>query len=337
MSGQIPIAWIAGIGPGLETGGDLAWPSPVASLLTPEPYIRAMRMIERAGMEFVVLGETMRPTLSVSVIAAIAGTQTQRLGIVASLPLEAYPPFKLARLITTLDHMTNGRIGWGIEATGKADVGQAVRDEYVEVCRKLWASWPREAMIEDVTTGIFADPSKVKPIDHAGEHFRVKGPLAIAPSRQGAPPIVALASGEDGLRFAGETAEVAIISETSIEGCRAARERILAHAADTGRGAGAVRVFAGVSVRLTDDPDYVPAHDLADRPGLPLTGNAQAVSAGVEAVFEQSGCDGLAIHGDWNFARIEAVCGPVVGLLRRRGRIAPPSEEGPTLRERIFA
>ena len=47
------------------------------------------------------------------------GSHTSRLGIVATLSTMGYPPFLLARLCSTLDHVCGGRFGWNIVTSGE--------------------------------------------------------------------------------------------------------------------------------------------------------------------------------------------------------------------------
>ena len=90
------------------------------------------------------------------------------------MTLSYEPPFPLARRMSTLDHLTEGRIGWNVvtgyldsAAKGMGQAGQRshddryeVAEDYMEVVYKLWeGSWADDAVVADVKTGVFAQPT----------------------------------------------------------------------------------------------------------------------------------------------------------------------------------
>jgi FMN-dependent oxidoreductase (nitrilotriacetate monooxygenase family) len=113
-------------------------------------------------------------------------------------------PFFVARLLNSLDHITNGRIAFNvITSQRKADAENYGFDELMEhgrrydrmeefmaVCKALWASVEPDAFVWDGENGIVADPAKVRAINHVGEFFKVKGPLSVPPSPQGHPVLI---------------------------------------------------------------------------------------------------------------------------------------------------
>jgi putative spermidine/putrescine transport system permease protein len=52
-------------------------------------------------------------------LAAMIAAATTRLGVVATMSTMAYPPFMLARLASTIDHISGGRFGWNIVTSGE--------------------------------------------------------------------------------------------------------------------------------------------------------------------------------------------------------------------------
>ena len=64
-------------------------------------YVGMAQSLERACFDY------MRPVATCPLISAA----TARLGVVATLSTLAYPPFMLARLCSTLDHISDGRFG----------------------------------------------------------------------------------------------------------------------------------------------------------------------------------------------------------------------------------
>lgn len=88
-------------------------------------------------------------------LAAIIAAATSELGIVATMSTMAWPPFMLARVSTTIDHIAGGRFGWNIVTSGEDAAAQnfgldklpprelryAMADEYMELVYQLFDSW----------------------------------------------------------------------------------------------------------------------------------------------------------------------------------------------------
>lgn len=125
-------------------------------------------------------------------------------------------PFFVARLLNSLDHITNGRIAFNvITSQRRADAENYGFDELMEhgrrydrmeefiaVCKALWASVDADAFVWDAGSGIVADPAKVRPINHVGEFFKVKGPLSVPPSPQGMPVLIQAGGSARGIEAA---------------------------------------------------------------------------------------------------------------------------------------
>src|SRR5699024_2842182 len=79
-------------------------------------------------------------------------------------------------------------------------------DEFIEVLHALWDSWDDDAVLAD-RDGMFADPQKVRPIHHAGEHFLVDGPLTLPRSPQGRPVLFQAGASDTGRDLAARWAE----------------------------------------------------------------------------------------------------------------------------------
>jgi FMN-dependent oxidoreductase (nitrilotriacetate monooxygenase family) len=154
----------------------------------------------------------------VSAMAAV--TEGLGFGLTASISFEH--PYPFARRMSTLDHLTDGRVGWNVVTSyldsGARNLGESaqmthdnrydVADEYLEVCYKLWeGSWEDGAVLRDRTTGVFTDPSKVHGIGHEGEFFKVPGIHLCEPSPQRSPVIYQAGASSRGRQFAAEHAE----------------------------------------------------------------------------------------------------------------------------------
>lgn len=158
------------------------------------------------------------PMLLVSAMALV--TENLGFGITTGTGFEH--PYPFARRMSTLDHLTNGRVGWNV-VTGylpaaARNMGQTDQpahdarydhaDEYLEVLYKLWeGSWEDGAVVRDAERGVFTDPAKVHHIGHTGTHFSVPGVHLAEPSLQRTPVIYQAGSSPRGVRFAAENAE----------------------------------------------------------------------------------------------------------------------------------
>jgi FMN-dependent oxidoreductase (nitrilotriacetate monooxygenase family) len=130
-------------------------------------------------------------------------------------------PFFTARLLNSLDHITNGRIAFNvITSQRRADYANYGYDElidhneryerleeFIDVCRALWSSVDADAFVWNRNTGMVADPAKVRAINHVGKFFKVKGPLSVVPSPQHQPVIIQAGGSPRGTRAAAHVAD----------------------------------------------------------------------------------------------------------------------------------
>ena len=199
------------------------------------------------------------PLLLVSAMAGV--TRHLGFGLTANLTYDA--PYLFARRMSTLDHLSEGRVGWNIvtgylESAARAmGLTQQVEhdrrydqaDEYLEVLYKLWqGSWEEGAVVNDRQRRIYARPDKVHKVNHHGEFFDVEGYHLCEPSPQRTPVLFQAGSSARGLRFAGEHAECVFISGNNKAATRAQVDKVRAAAQASGRAPHAVKVFMGISV-----------------------------------------------------------------------------------------
>ncbi|MDF0528843.1 LLM class flavin-dependent oxidoreductase [Tsukamurella sp. 8F] len=206
------------------------------------------------------------PILAVSAMAAA----TRHLGFGVTVSTTYEQPYALARRMTTLDHLTKGRIGWNV-VTGYLDsaaknLGFAeqiphdlrydVADEYLDVCYKLWEhSWADDAVVADRGTGVYADPQRVRDIGHRGKNYTVPGAFLCEPSPQRTPVIFQAGASPRGRRFAGTHAEAVFVIGPTADAVRPTVDAIRREVEAAGRDPRSVRILAGLTaiVRPTDD------------------------------------------------------------------------------------
>lgn len=199
------------------------------------------------------------PLLLVSAMAAV--TRHLGFGLTANLTYEA--PYLFARRLSTLDHLSNGRVGWNI-VTGYLDsaaraMGLAQQpahdrrydqaDEYLQVLYKLLeGSWADDAVVADRQQRVYATPDKVRKVQHQGEFYKVEGYHLCEPSPQRTPVLFQAGSSQRGLAFAGNHAECVFISGQDKAATRAQVDKVRAAAQAAGRDPQAVKVFMGITV-----------------------------------------------------------------------------------------
>jgi FMN-dependent oxidoreductase (nitrilotriacetate monooxygenase family) len=209
------------------------------------------------------------PSLDPMLLVPAMATVTKHLsfGITGNTTYET--PYLLARRLSTLDHLTNGRIAWNIvsgllESTARAvglkssvphDERYAVAEEYVELMYKLWeGSWEDGAAVRDKANKVFADPGRVRAILHEGKYLRCNAVHLSEPSPQRTPLIFSAGSSPAGLEFVGRHAECAFIAYGSRDFARKQVQQIREKAVAYGRGPDDIKVFvpATVIVAKTD-------------------------------------------------------------------------------------
>ncbi len=157
--------------------------------------------------------------------AMAAATRNLGFGVTCNLAWES--PALLARRFSTLDHLTQGRIGWNI-VTGYLDSAARamgldrqmahddrydLADEYMEIVYRLWEeSWAADAVKRDRAAGIYANPARVKRIRHEGRQYRLDAPHLVEPSPQRTPVLYQAGASDRGRGFAARHAECVFVN-----------------------------------------------------------------------------------------------------------------------------
>lgn len=194
------------------------------------------------------------PLMAVSAMAAA----TERLGFGITVSTTFEQPYPLARRLTTLDHLTRGRLGWNVvtsmqESTARNHGFDRLLDhderydraeEFMEVVYKLWeGSWEDDAVVRDAERGVYVDPDKVHPIEHDGEHYRVPGVFPSEPSPQRTPFLFQAGTSGKGRAFAARHAEAVFMTPQNTEVARTYVDDIRRLAAEEGRDPQSLKIF----------------------------------------------------------------------------------------------
>jgi FMN-dependent oxidoreductase (nitrilotriacetate monooxygenase family) len=193
------------------------------------------------------------------VLAAMCGA-TRHVGLACTISTTYFEPFAVARSLATLDHLSAGRAAWNIvtsfqeaEARNFSHTEHADRaarydraDEFLEVATALWDSWSDDALVKDPEAPLYADPAKVRRIDHDGRWFKVRGPLNVSRSPQGRPVLLQAGASDRGRDFAARWAEVVFVTHAAPEPAVEFRKDLRARAVHFGRDPDSIKVLPGI-------------------------------------------------------------------------------------------
>jgi len=170
------------------------------------------------------------PLLDPMLLVPAMAHATKHLGFGVTCNLAYEPPYLLARRFSTLDHLTDGRIGWnivtgyldsaargmGFDAQMAHDDRYDLAEEYMQAVRALWEqSWEDGAVRRDRAAQVYADPARVHRVRHAGPQFRIDAIHLCEPSPQRTPVLYQAGASERGRAFAARHAECVFVNASS--------------------------------------------------------------------------------------------------------------------------
>ncbi|WP_455835739.1 NtaA/DmoA family FMN-dependent monooxygenase [Pseudarthrobacter siccitolerans] len=250
-----------------------AWRAPNVDLknfVNVDAHVRYAQAAERGKLQFLFLPdflsqsqksnhEAPKLTLDPFITMAIMARETKRIGFAATASTTFYEPYNLARILKALDVVSGGRVGWNAITTSDpasaANYGEQIADrdtryarahEVIQIVQALWGSWQEGAWTADRETGIFADLSKIQPINLQGRYVASRGPLEIPPSKQGQPVIFQAGGSPHSLALAGRFASAVIGATFTIEDSKRQRENVRRAAEKAGRDPEGIKFFAGI-------------------------------------------------------------------------------------------
>ena len=273
---QFHLSWFLsqGYGPKSWRGN---WPgSDMDQWMMPDLFVDLARGMERACFDYMIIEDSSMvpyqyqgshdvylkyaastPKLDPAVLVPYLAQATKHLGLVPTLSTSEYPPFLLARLVNTLDHVTQGRVGWNCVTSSNDGAaqnyghdGQLPHDEryeraeeFADLVTKLWDAWEPDAVVLDRETPLFADGSKVHPVNHEGRYFKCRGPLNAPRSPQGRPVICQAGGSPRGQLFASRWADTIITDASNVAEMKAYREDVRRRAVLAGRDPDRIKVL----------------------------------------------------------------------------------------------
>ncbi|GAA1855185.1 NtaA/DmoA family FMN-dependent monooxygenase [Pseudonocardia ailaonensis] len=277
------LGWFLGQGFGIQPGRGVFDGNAWRDWMKPQRYVEMTAALERGGYDFVFIEDTamiedtyggsaeftlahgeMAPKNDPLPLVPLMAQGSRHIGIINTMSTIQYAPYTAARLMTTLDHLTDGRAGINVVTSVTHRVAQnfgfdehlphdkryGMAAEWMDVVTKLWDSWEPGAVVGDTETPRYADHTKVHTIDHAGEYFKVRGPLNTIPGPQGRPVVGQAGNSVPGRELAAQYADTMLAMGHNVEQMKAFREdmheRLIAH----GRKPGDLKVMFLVSPML---------------------------------------------------------------------------------------
>ena len=245
-------------------------------------WIELARMLEGAGFDSIFLADVLgmldvyqgKPDAALrtatqvpindptSLVSAMAAATTH-IGFAVTVSLTYEQPYSFARKMTSLDHASNGRIGWNIVTSyldsAARNLGRGEQmshdqrydrgDEFMEVTYKLWeGSWEDDAVVIDKAKGVYVDPSKVHAIRHQGRYFSVPDAFIAEPSPQRTPVLFQAGSSSRGQQFAATHAEGVFVHGTRPEVIAPVVKNVRERAAALGRDPSSIKALAVTTI-----------------------------------------------------------------------------------------
>jgi N-acetyl-S-(2-succino)cysteine monooxygenase len=234
------------------------------------------RLCEAGRMDFLFVADTnrvqylrdekalsqMSPTTvfdPITLLSALAAT-TQHIGLVGTMTTTYHEPYHVARMFSSLDHLSGGRASWNVVTSSSSDEAPNFvptthmqhddrydrAKEFLDVVLGLWDSWEEDAFVYNQETGIFLDPAKMHYLNHQGAQFSVKGPLNSPRTPQGRPLIFQAGSSDIGRQFGAEKADALFTAAETIPSAKAFYDDVKGRAARCGRNPDELLIYVGV-------------------------------------------------------------------------------------------
>jgi FMN-dependent oxidoreductase (nitrilotriacetate monooxygenase family) len=261
----------------LQTSGahPAAWRAPEGRPRAPldvRHFQEAARIAERGKLDAVFLADLLAvapdprvaPMWSLDPIPLVAAmaVATEKVGFIVTSSTTFAEPYNLARAILSLDHISNGRVGWNVVTSyderaalnfGLPTLPQhadryADAAEFTDVVLGLWDSWEDDALALDTAAGVWGDPGRIHALNHQGRRYKVAGPLQVPRSPQGRPLLVQAGSSPQGRDFAARYAEAVFSVQQVLPEAQAYYADVKARARAYGRVADDIAILPGISL-----------------------------------------------------------------------------------------
>ncbi|MBM9469456.1 NtaA/DmoA family FMN-dependent monooxygenase [Nakamurella leprariae] len=258
------MGWFLGYGFGVYGWGGQWSGNASRDVANPELFIGMGQALENAGFDYMMLEDSsvlpdiyqgsFRHSARTGVIRMdpipmipLIARATRHIGVIGTIATPFYPPFLAARLFTTLDHLTGGRVGinlvtasphaaaqnYGHEEHFEHDERYAMADEWMQAVSALWETWEEDALQLDEQAGVFADHTKIHRADFHGKYYKTRGPLNTVPGPQRRPVVCQAGGSPAGRELAAAHADTIVAAVVGVEAMKEFRDdmsrRLIAH------------------------------------------------------------------------------------------------------------
>jgi FMN-dependent oxidoreductase (nitrilotriacetate monooxygenase family) len=200
-----------------------------------------------------------------TVLAALAGV-TERIGLTGTINTTFNEPFEVARQFATLDHLSGGRGGWNIVTSSDSFTGANFRrggfldhadrylraEEFLAVTRQFWDGWQVDAVLADIESGTYVNPSGIRAIKHSGPQFDVRGFATLPTGPQGHPVLLQAGDSDVGRAFGARHADALFTLHSSLQDGQRYYADVKGRAASYGRDPDQLKVFPAATFVLGD-------------------------------------------------------------------------------------
>lgn len=280
------LGWFMGSGFSAQTWAQDPWAGSTGrDWMKGDLFIDLAASLERANFDYLLVEDTsmvedayggsMETTLKYGMLAPkndpvplipLLTQRTKHIGVAVTLSTSFYHPFMAARTMTTLDHLTEGRVGLNVVTGSSSRAAQQygydtlmphaeryqMAHEWMEAVGALWDSWEDGAVLVDTEQPRYADHTKVHTVDFEGKYFRTRGPLNTIPGPQRRPVIVQAGASGSGRDLAARYAESMLAHGTSIEQMKAFRQDMHARMRSYGRDPSQLKILFLIEPILGD-------------------------------------------------------------------------------------
>jgi FMN-dependent oxidoreductase (nitrilotriacetate monooxygenase family) len=271
-------------------------------------------------------------------LALVSGlaASVERLAFIVTTSTTSQHPFLNARTLTTLDHLTNGRLAWNIVTSDNQtalvkmlgqnqvtphDERYERAAEFVDLSLKLWeGGWEDDAVVYDKSRRVFADPDKVHRIRHDGKHFRFDGYFPATPSIQRTPLLMQAGASPAGRAFAARYAEAVFVQERDLTKAAQMVADLRARAVANGREPDAIAAISSISV-IVGSTEEEAARRRASLDAAPSRDSAAALFLG------WSGVDLMQFAPEATLAEVDTEVGKSMLAMYQDGENSPTIAE----------
>ncbi len=197
----------------------------------------------------------LEPTTQLAALAMCS----KHIGLGGTVSTSFSDPYNVARIFSSLDHISGGRAAWNVVTSNTEEAAQnfgkslpphderyKIADEFLSVVLRLWDSWQDDAFVRNRQTGVFVDASKIQPLKHQGKYFGVAGALNSSRPPQGHPVILQAGSSGPGMDFAAKYAEVVFTVQQDVDEARTFYAELKRRVAAAGRDPDHCKVLPGI-------------------------------------------------------------------------------------------